>query len=211
MKDEILAGWGACLVRLRRHEEALEVLKPAGNWPDVETQRAVALFELRRPVEALEAAESALRKQPLHPEAATVAARCYELRGEADRGIEVLQAAAAEHPYELEIHLRLADMLSANGQPKAGLEHRRIAAEISEYRRDFSHKQQALVHDDNDAQLRFEIAELAEKLGKIEIARSWLRAAAGMSTATDDIRSYWQQFQERFPPQASPAAFEQGL
>ncbi|MCP4788033.1 MAG: tetratricopeptide repeat protein [Fuerstiella sp.] len=200
VRDEVLAGWGACLVRLRRHKEALEVLKPAASWPDIETQRAVALFELRQPDAALKAAETALRQQPLHPDATTVAARCYELAGDVEKGIALLQESAAQHPLELELHLRLADMLSANAQPERGLEHRKTAAKISDYRRDFSHKQQALVHNDNDATLRFEIAELAEKLGKIEIARSWLRAAAGMTTATEEIRSYWQQFQERHPP-----------
>ena len=198
-RDEILAGWGACLVRLRRHEEALEVLKPASDWADVQTQRAVALLELRKPGEALTAAESALRQQPLHHEAATVAARCYELSGDAEKGIALLQAAVDVHPFELELHLRLADMLSANGQPELGLEHRKKAAQISEYRRDFSHKQQDLVHNDNDASLRFEIGQLAEKLGKIEIARGWLRAAVGMSTVTDEIQTYWLQFQQRYP------------
>lgn len=204
VKDEVLAGWGACLVRLRRHADALQVMQPAANWPDVETQRAVALFELRKPDEALVAAESALKQQPLHPEAVTVAARCYELNGDAARGITLLQQAAEKHPFELELHLRLADIMSANEQLEDGLKHRKIAATISDHRRDFSHKQQALVHNDDDAHLRFEIAQLAEKLGKINIARSWLRAAVGMTSATDDIRIHWEQFQNRHPQESNP-------
>jgi len=129
-----------------------------------------------------------------------VAAQCYEHNGDVERGIALLQEAADVHPHELELHLRLADMLSADGQVDAALEHRTTAATISAYRRDFSHKQQALVHNDEDANLRFEIAQLAEQLGKIEIARSWLHAAVGMASVTDEIRSFWQQFQKRHPP-----------
>jgi tetratricopeptide (TPR) repeat protein len=198
-RDEVLAGWGACLVRLRRHKEALDAMIVAANGPEIEAQRAVALFALRQPEAALKAAESALQQNPLDPEAVAVAAQCYEHNGDADRGIALLKQAADLHPHELELHLRLADMLGANGQSNGALEHRKIAAKISEYRRDFSHKQQALVHDENDASLRFEIAQLAERLGKIEIARSWLHAAVGMASATDEIRSHFEQFQQRYP------------
>jgi tetratricopeptide (TPR) repeat protein len=198
--DEILVGWGECLVRLRRHAEALDAMEPASRGPEVDAQRAVALFALRQTDAAQEAAESALTRRPHLPEAVAVAAQCYEHKGDVDRGIDLLRDAAELHPHELELHLRLADMLGANGQVAAALEHRSMAATISEYRRDFSHKQQALVHNDDDANLRFEIAQLAEQLGKIEIARSWLRAAVGMASATDEIRSYRQNFQERHPP-----------
>lgn len=199
-RDEVLAGWGECLVRLRRHEEALAAMITAANVPDIEAQRAVALFALRQSEAALKAAESALEQRPLHPEAVTVAAQCYEASGDVERGIALLQQAVDAHPHELELHLRLADMLGANGQSDGALEQRQIAAEISEYRREFSHKQQALVRDEHDAGLRFEIAQLAERLGKIEIARSWLRAAVGMASATDEIRAYFEQFEQQHPP-----------
>lgn len=199
VRDEVLAGWGTCLVRLRRYERALEVMKPAEPWPEIETQRSMALFALRQHDAALLAAESALSKSPLHPEAATVAAQCYELAGDVSDGIALLQKAAAKHPYELELQLRLADMLGTVGQTEAALEHRRLAGEITEYRRDFSHKQQALIQDDSNPLLRFEIGQLAEKLGKIDIARGWFKAAAGMANASDDVRNYWQQFQITHP------------
>jgi tetratricopeptide (TPR) repeat protein len=199
-RDEILVGWGECLVRLRRHAEAIEVMEPASSGPAADAQRAVALFALRQPDAALNAARSALTRRPHLPEAVAVAAQCYGHNGDVKRGIALLQDAADFHPHELELHLRLADMLGADGQVDAALEHRTIAATISAYRRDFSHKQQALVHNDEDANLRFEIAQLAEQLGKIEIARSWLHAAVGMASVTDEIRSFWQQFQKRHPP-----------
>ncbi|MGB4710018.1 MAG: tetratricopeptide repeat protein [Fuerstiella sp.] len=206
VRDEVLAGWGACLIRLRRHEQALRVMQPAGHWPEVETQRALAHFALRHHDAALTAAESALKELPLHPEAAAVAAQCYELAGNVAKGISLLQQAAAKHPYELELQLRLADMLGADGQTEAALQHRQLAGQITDYRRDFSHKQQALIHDDDDPQLRFEIGQLAEKLGKIDIARSWFKAAVGMTNASEEIRSYWQQFQAMHPNfPASPA------
>lgn len=209
-RDEVLIGWGECLVRLRRHEEALEVLKPVSNNPEVEVQRAIASFALLRPQAALKSAESALAQRPMHPEAVAVAAQCYEQNGEINRGLALLKQAAELHPHELELHLRLAEMLSATEQTDEALKHRKTAASISEYRRDFSHKQQALVHNADDANLRFEIAKLAEQLGKVEIARSWLRAAVGMESATDKIRSHWQRFNDQYPATMSSPAIPAG-
>lgn len=198
-RDEILTGWGECLVSLRRHEEAIQVMQSAASSPDVEAQRAVAFLALRRADEALQAAQSALSLAPLHPVAVTAASRCYERAGDIDKCVALLKKAVDEHPHNLEIHLRLAEAFAVTRQLDEALEHRQIAATITDLRKQFSHLQQALVHDDDDAGLRFEIAQIGEQLGKTEIARSWLRAAVGMDSATNEIRDYWQQFQQRHP------------
>jgi tetratricopeptide (TPR) repeat protein len=206
VKNELLAGWGKCLVRLRRYQAALDVMKLAEDHPEIQTQRAVALFALGQRAEAEERAASALRDLPSHPPAVQVAAQCYELNGRTAEGIDLLQQALDEHPHELELHVRLAEMLSASGQPDAALRHREMVATISDARREFSQRQQALVHDVDNATLRLEIAQLAERLGKIELARSWLRASAGMTSATDEVRASWEQFQQRHPAQRSSAS-----
>lgn len=212
VREEVLTGWGECLVRLRRYSAALKVMKPVASGPAVQAQRAVAFFALRQLDDALETAESSLQQRPLQPEAAAIAAQCYESNGDIERGVALLKRASDAHPHELELHLRLADMLGAVGQLNDALEHRKIAATILDSRREFSHKQQALVHNDNDAGLRLEIAQLAEQLGKIEIARCWLRASAGMDSATADIQLHWQQFQQRHPPsRGSSSVSERGF
>ena len=195
--DEVLAGWGECLVRLRKFEQALSVMKLAADWPAVEAQRAVALFSLRQTEAALAAAESALKAMPLHPEAAIIAAQCYELSGESKRSIELLDQVLELHPNELQVHLKLAEILSATGAQDEALAHREAAGRISDLRRRFSHKQQELVRNDDNAALRAEVAAIAEQLGKFKLARTWLRAAAGMASSTPEIQSQWQQFQIR--------------
>lgn len=57
MADEIRSAWGDCLIRLRKHEDALKVLEPAGEWPDQamvrDTGTAAKRRELTRLAEAL--------------------------------------------------------------------------------------------------------------------------------------------------------------
>lgn len=197
-RPEFLAGWADCLVRLRRFDEALKLLDTSNTDTRGLSVKAAALFATRQFDQALSAAEVILMREPFHPDATAVAAQCQELNGNRSQGIEMLQAAISQHPHELELHLRLSELLGAAGRTDEAVNHRERAGQIAEFRRLFSKKQQELVHDDNNADLRFEIGQLAEQLGKIQIAGSWYRAAIGMPTCTDEIRLHWAAFQQKY-------------
>ncbi|MFM7059446.1 MAG: tetratricopeptide repeat protein, partial [Planctomycetota bacterium] len=114
--DEVHAGWGDCLIRLRKYESALQALSHAGNWPDVLARRAQAKFALRQFAEARTDAAAAIAQQPLHADASVVLAQIEEREGQADAAIERLRNVVQAAPMELPPLLRLADLLAATGR-----------------------------------------------------------------------------------------------
>lgn len=206
--DEILAGWGDCLVRLRRYQEALNAMETARSWPDILARRAQACFSLRRFEAAKKLAEQVLVEVPLHPEAVIVAAQVYEQAGEFERSINLLQETLRKHPHDLRLDHRLADVLGSAGRAADALFHRNRAGEIAKLRAAFSEAHQAAIRDVTNAELRLQLGELAEKLGETDIARNWYQAALGMSPGNLQIQQQWQQFQARYPPayRSEPAA-----
>ena len=208
VEDEILAGWGDCLVRLRRFQEALNAMETARPWPDILARRAQACFSLRRFEEAKKLAEQALSEAPLHPEAVIAAAQVYELTGETDRSLNLLQASLRKHPDDLRLHHRLADVLGSAGRAEDARVHRNRAGEIAELRAAFSEAHQDAIRDVTNAELRLQLGVLAEKLGETDIARNWYQAALGMSPGDFNIQQQVQQFHARYPqsPQPVPVA-----
>lgn len=196
--DEILAGWGDCLVRLRRFQEALDAMTAARPWPDILARRAQAHFSLRKFDEARKLAEQALLEAPNHPEAVIVAAQLYEQSSEFERGITLLEEALKQYPMDLRLHNRMADIQGSAGRTEEALIHRNRAGEIAELRAAFSEAHQAAIRDVSNAELRLRLAEIAEKLGETDIAGNWYQAALGMSPGNTQIRQQWQRFQSTY-------------
>ncbi|MEY3175429.1 MAG: hypothetical protein RLZZ436_3343 [Planctomycetota bacterium] len=204
--DEVHAGWGDCLVRLRKYEAALDVLSKAGDWPDVLARRAQAKFALRRFEEARADAAAALVRQPRHSDASVVLAQIEEREGLTDAAIARLLEVVQESPMELPPVLRLADLLAAAGRVDESLKYRGRAGEIAELRATFSRLHQSAVRDLTNADLRLQLAETADKLGQPAMAAAWYAAALGMAPGDAGIQERWQSFLSRNPDYAAAAA-----
>jgi tetratricopeptide (TPR) repeat protein len=197
MADEIRAAWGNCLIRLRRYEEALEVMKPADDMAEIQALRSQSLFSLRRFEESRACAQDSIRQQPEQIEAALILAQLYDRSGEQQQGITLLRRLLPKHSAELRLHQRLGELLAATGQMEESLIHRNLAGEIAELRRQFSDAHQQAAVDPDNAELRLKLAQLAEKLGKTDLAQGWYQAAVGLSPGNKTIQEQWQQFQTR--------------
>jgi tetratricopeptide (TPR) repeat protein len=197
--DEVHAGWGDCLVRLRKYDAALQALERAKDWPDVLARRAQAKFALRQFTDAQADAAAAISQQPLHPDATVVLAQIEEREGRTDAAIERLRQVVEAAPMELPPLLRLADLLAAAGRLDESLTFRTRAGEIAELRAAFSKLHQAAVRDLADAGLRLQLAETADKLKQPQMAAAWYAAALGMAPGDVRIQHQWQSFLSRHP------------
>ena len=197
---EIQAEWGDCLIKLRRWEQALEVLDKAGDQPEVLALKAQSMYSLRRFDEANTLAEQALTKDPTQPDAVLVAAATRERRSQATAGLQLLTDCLQKHPFDLRLHHRMADLLAALSRPAEAEQFRNRAGEIAALRTRLSAAQQAIVRDASTAQKRLEIATIAEQLGELRTAEQWLRAAVGMAPDLPEPRTALQQFLQRHPP-----------
>ncbi|MFM8476593.1 MAG: tetratricopeptide repeat protein [Planctomycetaceae bacterium] len=209
--DEVHAGWGDCLVRLRKYDAALQALSRARDWPDVLARRAQAEFALRQFAAARADAVAAIAQKPLHPDATVVLAQIEEREGLTDAAIDRLRQVVKAAPMELPPLLRLADLLAATGRVDESLTFRTRAGEIAELRATFSKLHQAAVRDLTDADLRLQLAETADKLKQPQMAAAWYAAALGMAPRDARIQDQWQSFLSRHPefapnPPSSAAA-----
>lgn len=204
-KQEVHAGWGDCLIRLRKYEEALNALVDAGDWPDVLASRAQACFSLRRFDEAQAYASAALEKRPDHAQASVVMAQLEERSGKLEEAIARLKIVVSKHSMDLPPILRLADLLAAAGRSEESLQFRNKAGEIAELRSQFSKAHQDAVKDLSNASLRLRLADISEKLGQSELAAKWYLAAIGMAPQDEEIQRQWQSFLER-NPEFTPSA-----
>lgn len=202
--DEIRSAWGDCLIRLRKYEEAMAVLEPAGDWPEVLAWRAQACFSLRRFEEAQQFANAALQKDPLQPDALLVAAMTSERSGDPQTAIAMLQKGLQKYPNELRYHHRLADFYGAVGNVDEATKYRNRAGEIADLRSKFSAAHQAMVRDTNNAEMRLQLAELAESLGEPEMARSWYDAAISLAPDDPKVRAAWENFRKTHPELDAP-------
>ena len=201
--DEIRAGWGDCLIRLRRYRESLDVMQPARDWPDILAQRALAFFSLRRFDEAAQMADQALAAQSLHPEALLVAASSLERTGRSEDGLALLREGIAAHPMELRMYHRMADLLSTAGQTDEAVTFRTRAGQIAELRAQFSAAHQALVQDTSSVEKRLTLATLAEQLNETEMAEDWYYAAVCMDPNHPQARQALQAFLQKHPERLS--------
>ena len=197
--DEICSEWGNCLIRLRRFDDALAAMHSARPWPDIQARRAQACYSLRRFDEALLFAEEALKASPNHLEAAIVAAQLYERSGELDRGIRLLEECEKRYPGNLLLHQRLADLLSVAGRVEDAQFHRSRVADIAELRGLLANAHEEVAIDAGNAMLRLKLAQLAEKLEEVDLARGWYQAAMGLSPDDREIQQQWHQFQTKYP------------
>ncbi len=197
--DEICSEWGNCLIRLRRFEDALAAMHSARPWPDIQARRAQACYSLRRFDEALLFAEEALKASPNHLEASIVAAQLYEKSGGLDRGIRLLEECEKRYPGNLLLHQRLADLLSVAGRMEDAQLHRSRVAEIAELRGLLATAHEEVAIDTGNAMLRLKLAQLAEKLEEVDLARGWYQAAMGLSPDDREIQQQWHLFQTKYP------------
>lgn len=196
---EIHAEWGDCLIQLRRWEQALTVLRKAGDWPDVLALQAQAMFSLRRFEEADSLASQALAKDPTQPAAALIAAAACERRNQIDQGIQLLSTCLQKHPFDLRLHNRMAELLASLNRTAEAEQFRKQAAEIAALRARLSAAQQELVRDTASVEKRLAIATIAEQLGDLKTAEQWLLAAAGMAPDQPAPATALQQFLQRHP------------
>ncbi len=197
--DEVRLGWGDCLIRLRKYDEAIKALENAGDWPDVLAKRSQAQFALRRFEEARASAAAALSRQPVHPDASVVMAQLEEREGKTDDAIRRLEEVAKQYPMELPPLLRLADLLAAAGRTEESLKIRSRSGELADLRAQFSKAHQDAVRDLTNASLRLQLAQIADKLGEYQLAAGWYLAAVGMAPNDAAILNQWNSFLHRHP------------
>lgn len=205
-EHDVRTGWSECLLRLGRHEEALAALQPLQLSPVVAVRRAEAYYFLRKYEISRRLLEPVLPDRIFDVDAVTLAVRLYEQEENYSAGMRLIQEALDVQPKNVRLLSSAADVFGAGGQREQATEFRELAAELAELQQEFSELHQAAVQDLDDAGLRVRLAEIAVRLGKPKIARTWLEAAVGMEPQNEEVQNSWRQFRENHPEVFSESA-----
>lgn len=189
LRDEVIAGFCECLIRLRRYEAALRQADSGSQRKELQLIRAQCHFSLRRYDQAVNLIKAVLSEDPDQVTALVMKSQLMDLNGETAAAIELLQQVLADHPAELEAHLRLADLLASSGRSEDAAAARSRADEWAAVHEQFTALHQQLVSDTENAELRLQLARLAYRMQRFELAGTWARAAAGMAAADTEMQA----------------------
>ncbi len=196
LRDEVLLGFCECLLRLRRFRDALQQAATGSDRVELLLVQGESHFRLREYSEAERLVDKVMSTHPGLPQAALLKAQLMDLQGDTEAAVQLLEQLVRDHPAELEVHLRLADLLAACGRADDAAGARQRANEWAVVHEEFTGLHQQLVKDTANAKLRLRLAQLAQRMQRPELAQVWARAAAGLAINDRETRAEALQLSE---------------
>ncbi|RMF41234.1 MAG: tetratricopeptide repeat protein [Planctomycetota bacterium] len=200
---EIHAELAHSLLAIRDPEEALKHVEQAQPTADNLALHADCLLALGQTGAAQEKARRALELQPTHLRSLMLLAEMARQQGDLDQARRYLEKAAEYHPHEFDTRFHLMTVYSALGEEERAREQQQEMERLRELRTRFTELHHASMRDPSSADLRYELGQVAEQLGKLDLAIDWYRAAL----ALDPSHSAAQEALGRFvtdPSSTSP-------
>lgn len=189
-REAVLLELSECLVRQLRFEDALKTLKVASQTSKSQSIEAQCYAALGRPDDAERLADEAIQLDPSNVAAILTKARILIENGQAEKVLPTLRTTAEKHPGNYDVLFQLVKALRLTGN---SVEADAMEPRLSELNRlidEFSALHLKAFNDVGNADLRFQIAQIAMKLDRPKLARIWLQAALAIDathTASRDL------------------------
>jgi tetratricopeptide (TPR) repeat protein len=168
------------LLKLRRLDEAEQALAGAPPVPGVLASRG-AIAEAKGETEtAVQLAQEALQRAPDNRSARLILARIYLAQRKWDAALPVLEHMVDNAPYDHEARLLFGRALVGSGERDRGETEIQRATELKNTFLKFADLHQEAIKNPEDVAIRISLGQLAEKLGKPQLAENWYRAALGL-------------------------------
>jgi tetratricopeptide (TPR) repeat protein len=187
--EETRAELALSLFDDREYAHVLQVLdtcQPASrDVPRFRHLRATCLWEMGRADEARQEADRGLAA---HPDSALLLAlrgTIYLTDGKPDKAALVLEKAVRLEPFEMETRHELAKAYQRLDQPEEAAEQLRVSNELRATVNQLNDLMIEARRKPTDAAIRLEVARLARRLGKKDMAARWEMAAAICSAAPE--------------------------
>lgn len=177
IRKQICLDLGQCLFQQHDFEGALELFDQAEPGPVTAAWRAEVLAALGREDESRAALAEAQRLGPTDRTVRLATARLSLQWSEPRGALAAMQAGVSENPRDRDFQFQLSQAWSALGETAEADAARERFAELDQLADRYSELNTQAGDRPDDIPLRLELAELAEKLGRIPQAASWRRAA----------------------------------
>lgn len=170
-----------CQIKQRNFEAAVESLTGCPDSPRRDRLLARCLLNLASLDQARNLAESSLSLEPFDLDALQLNSEIALADGNISKASDFLRRAVDKHPYSHSIRAQFAQVLGRLGNTKESEEQLQRAEELQKLWQRFSDLQIDAINRPTDAQIRYEIGLLANRLGKLDLAASWFRAALAIN------------------------------
>ncbi len=188
-----------CLSELRQLEEATAVLRDCPETPGVLALRATVAEASGDMETAVLNARRALRQSPGNRIASLVLGRILVAERKWGEAVGFLEAATESDPFDHETKLLYGRALVGSGEIESGKASIQKATELKDLFLKFADLHHDATKHPTDAAIRVSLGQLAEKLGKIELAKSWYRAAIGLDPKNQEAAQSMAQLKQAVP------------
>jgi tetratricopeptide (TPR) repeat protein len=179
-RETLLRDLADSLLKLSRFEEALDVLKEAERSPRVLTSESEALQGLRRQEEAYERVREAIELDPAYFPARLQQGSLLLFDQRVAEAATSLEEAVRLSPHSSRAHFQLSQAYQRLGKTEEAAEQVKRMQQCQALEIEFSELHGKASERPADADLRFRIGQLAQKLGKPELARMWFLAVLAL-------------------------------
>lgn len=175
--NKISTDLATVLISNRQYEEALKILESLPKESQTLQLRAKIYWNQGLAEQARNALAAAEADSPLTADGLHLQATIAEDEGNIDEAIAILEQLLKDFPDRLESRYQLAMTLQQDGQEDRAAKELKVWEQNREVADQLIQLNLQAVSDPYDAEVRDQLAELCEQLGRTQLADMWRRAA----------------------------------
>jgi len=180
-RDEVLTELATCQMKLRRHRDALATLGKLGPGDAPDVLRAECHLAMGQRDQARRLVDDVLRRNPDDLGALILVGEMRLEDGDPAGAVDPLARAVVAHPRDYRARLKLAQAYAGCAREADADAERAEAERIRSVRRAFADLHQAAWDAPGDAEVRRKLAAIAAELGRPDLEKVWLEAAAAVA------------------------------
>ncbi len=182
-RPEILIELAECLVKERRHGEALEALSQCPRSAKRLALEADCRYGEGEAQLARKLVDEALARDPGQWEALDLKATLELEAGDSAAAAATLRQAVEHHPKDYAVRYRLARAYQRLGERERAEEELAAMKELRVLRDRFTELHEQAMQDPADAETRYQLGVVAGQLDKPELAHMWFKMALSLDPA----------------------------
>ncbi len=196
-REAVILELADCQIQQLRYSEALETLQKAEASAKALSLQSACLAALGDTAQATRKADEALALSPeLVPAILTRTAIDLEA-GRPENVIGMLEKAAAREPGNFDILFQLVKALRQAGRNSEADSKSARLAELEQLAEEFSRLNAAAFRNNDDANLRFRLGQIAHQMDRPELARLWLEASLAITPDLVAARELLEELQRQ--------------
>lgn len=188
-QQEVLLELTECLLKSRNYQQAFETITRCTESNDVRVLKAECLSGLGKNDEAIQELDLVLAVDGNHLGALLHRGTLDLERGDIDGAVANLKKAAQAYPLDFTAHFKLSQALRRAEQNELADQEAAEAERIRAIREKFAKLHQDASAKPEDATIRVDLADTAQELQLLDVAKSWYKAALALDPKNEKARN----------------------